>query len=246
MTRWREAMLQLARAQEETAGESVTYRRARQTVALTAVPGKRLDFPYDGSPTSTKGLAWFFRAGALILGGTQTAPRDGDTLTHGGQVYELVPLGEQPVALPIGGTPADPVQWKAHTLDVTTVPRRDVEVDVQTPKPTAARNSFGEKTRHAEDAYNLLAEAIGAKLLPDAVAETNVGGKLSGLQRWRVSLATRDFPRDGQDALQAPGLSARLLVKTGFLGGRVLAIESIKRRSDNDAELALVCRLTGG
>lgn len=81
------------------ASQTITYRRGRQSVAISAVPASaRYEIERAGGVVEEwQGIDWHVSAAALLLRGETVEPRRGDRIVDAaGAVYEVVGPGEAP------------------------------------------------------------------------------------------------------------------------------------------------------
>lgn len=97
MASFRQTIANALAANRTLTGVAVTYQRGESSVSLTATRG-RTEFETDdgaGMPLSYESADWLVSAADLVIGGERIEPRQGDKVTDGGKVYEvLAPRGE--------------------------------------------------------------------------------------------------------------------------------------------------------
>ncbi len=102
---------------KENAGQSIAYTRGPNSVTLTATIGET-DYEKEdahGVIIRFESRDFIIDASDLLLNGSVVTPQDGDTITYGGETYEVLSLD--------GGRPYEPTdpyetQWRIHTKQI--------------------------------------------------------------------------------------------------------------------------------
>jgi hypothetical protein len=76
----------------QQAGVAVTYRRGGQSVAVTAVPspGRFEEVGETDAHVAAERRDYLVKASNLVLGGSDTTPREGDEIVEAGVTYRVV------------------------------------------------------------------------------------------------------------------------------------------------------------
>jgi hypothetical protein len=92
-------MLDDALSDHKVVGFTVQYARDIWSIELTASAGfmSREQSSTFGLAESYEGRDFLLRASDLVIAGQLTKPQAGDKITHGSRVYEVMPVGDEPV-----------------------------------------------------------------------------------------------------------------------------------------------------
>lgn len=95
-------------------GDEVVYSRGQQTVKLTAIgTAVTFDVVQAGEIQITaQRMDWLLRRQDLVLDGLATDPIEGDRITDGTRIYEVMPVGTESAA---GPADVDADLWNIHT-----------------------------------------------------------------------------------------------------------------------------------
>lgn len=114
---WRDDLGNALADVRSTAGASVTYQRASDTVIVTAVRGRSSYMAESavGIVYEVESVDYLVAAAALILDGATVTPQAGDLIVDGDETFEVMAAG--------GSPPFEPSDPDATTLRIHTRPR---------------------------------------------------------------------------------------------------------------------------
>ena len=226
------AQVWLADQLRDHVSESATFEQDGVTLTVNVTQGAAIAFPYDDGEDPPRGMVYFLRVDELVDVGP-IVPREGATLTLGGRTFELVPFGGAPPARLKG------LHYECQFLETTGGKRRrDTLVDIVIPLADGEQNEFGEVSR--TDGTKI-ADRIYVTVIAEGGSESTIGGKSVGQQNFRVLASAADI----DDVWKIIPSRARVIVRTGWLAGKSLHVQSGTRQSVAGQEVTMLCRLGG-
>ena len=114
---WRDDLSNALADVRSTAGSTVTYQRASDTVTITAVRGRSTHTAEstEGIVYEAESVDYLVAAADLILAGSTITPAAGDLIVDGDETFEVLAEG--------GSPPYEPSDPDGATLRIHTRPR---------------------------------------------------------------------------------------------------------------------------